>query len=177
MKTASMTMEMKAVTHTLYWLEKRKDDRKTQAVIFTDSMSLLQKVKKGTIHSVWIHSMQQIGLGGIKWIYCPGHGKSRATNRQISYRELQDLQMVLHWADQRYSDSSETFSRQSTNCSTTVFIDYWREANGEAVANCWRFAKKPSSTKLTWSHVQPCREFFKRNDAISIRTSLLFVRH
>ena len=51
MKTASMTLEMGAVTHVLYWLAEKKDGQKTQAVIHTDSMSLLQKVKKGSIHS------------------------------------------------------------------------------------------------------------------------------
>ena len=33
--------------HALYWLAERKDSQRTRAAICTDSMSLLQKVKKG----------------------------------------------------------------------------------------------------------------------------------
>ena len=72
METASMMMEVEAVTHTLYWLAERKDGQKTQAVILTDSMSLLQRVEKESILSKWIHVVQQISEGWIRWIYCPG---------------------------------------------------------------------------------------------------------
>ena len=40
-------MEVEAVTHALRWIASLADSRTTHAIIFTDSMSLLQKVKSG----------------------------------------------------------------------------------------------------------------------------------
>ena len=45
--TSSLTMEVEAVTHALRWIASRGDSQSTHAIIFTDSMSLLQKVKSG----------------------------------------------------------------------------------------------------------------------------------
>ena len=80
-RTASMTMEMEAVTHALWWLSTRNDSRRTHAVILTDSMSLLQKVQKGTIHSEWAHALRKINLGKITWMYCPGHAGVKGNER------------------------------------------------------------------------------------------------
>ena len=80
-RTASMTMEMEAVTHALWWLSTRNDSRRTHAVILTDSMSLLQKVQKGTIHSEWAHALRKISLGKITWMYCPGHAGVKGNER------------------------------------------------------------------------------------------------
>ena len=50
-KTASLTVEVEAVTCAIYWLATNEISHKTKAVILTDSMNLLQKVKAGMIHS------------------------------------------------------------------------------------------------------------------------------
>ena len=44
--TSSFTMEVEAATHVLRWIATRGDSRTTHAIIFTDSMSLLQKVER-----------------------------------------------------------------------------------------------------------------------------------
>ena len=44
--TSSLTMEREAVTHALRWIASSGGNQTTQAIILTDSMSLLQKVKK-----------------------------------------------------------------------------------------------------------------------------------
>merc|ERR1712121_308086 len=46
---------------------------RTKAVILTDSMNLLQKVKTGMIRSEWLDALQRIRLKEITWMYCPGH--------------------------------------------------------------------------------------------------------
>ena len=83
-KTASMTLEMEAVIHALCWLAERKDSLETQAVILTESVSLLQKVKREpsipngyTLCSrlVWVESDRYNA-----W----GTPESRATNKQNS---------------------------------------------------------------------------------------------
>ena len=81
LRTSSMTMEMEAVTHALWRLSTRNDSRRTHAVILTDSMSLLQKVQKGTIHSEWAHALRKISLGKITWMYCPGHAGVKGNER------------------------------------------------------------------------------------------------
>ena len=43
--TSSLTMETEAVTHALRWIASRGDSQTTHAIILTDSMSLLQKMK------------------------------------------------------------------------------------------------------------------------------------
>ena len=44
---SNLTMEVEAVTHALRWIASRGDSQITYAIILTDSMSLLQKVKNG----------------------------------------------------------------------------------------------------------------------------------
>ena len=45
--TSSLTVEVEAVTHALRWIASRGDSQTTHVLIFTDSLSLLQKVKGG----------------------------------------------------------------------------------------------------------------------------------
>ena len=45
--TSSLTMKVEAVTHAHRWIASRGDSQTTRAIILTDSMSLLQKVKSG----------------------------------------------------------------------------------------------------------------------------------
>ena len=42
---SSLTMEVEAVTHALRWFASRGDSQTIHAIILTDSMSLIQKVK------------------------------------------------------------------------------------------------------------------------------------
>ena len=50
---SSLTMEVVAVTHALRWIASRGDSQTTHAIILTDSMSLLQKVKSGMGSPDW----------------------------------------------------------------------------------------------------------------------------
>ena len=45
--TSSLTIEVEAVTHALRWIASRGDSQAPHAMIFTDSVSLLQDVKRG----------------------------------------------------------------------------------------------------------------------------------
>ena len=45
--TYSLTMEVEAVTHAIQWLVSQRDAQITDAIILTDSLNLLQKVKSG----------------------------------------------------------------------------------------------------------------------------------
>ena len=60
--TSSLTMEVEAVTHALRWIASSGDSQKTHAIIFTDSTSLLQKVKSGMGSPDWNASMVDIHL-------------------------------------------------------------------------------------------------------------------
>ena len=80
-KTASLTMEVEAVTHALYWLATKEISHKTKAVILTDSMNLLQKVKAGMIRSEWLDPLKRIRLKEITWMYCPGHAGVKGNER------------------------------------------------------------------------------------------------
>ena len=44
----------------------------THAIILTESMSLLQKVKSGMGSEDWNMSMVYIHLGKLLWVYCAG---------------------------------------------------------------------------------------------------------
>ena len=67
-------MEVEAVTHALRWIASRGDSQTTHAIILTDSMSLLQKVKSGMAGSPdWNVSMVDIHLGKLLRVDCPGH--------------------------------------------------------------------------------------------------------
>ena len=58
--TSSLTMEVDAVTHSLRWIASRGDSRSTHAVILTDSMGLLQKMKSGMGSPDWNVSIVDI---------------------------------------------------------------------------------------------------------------------
>ena len=80
-KTASLTMEVEAVSRALHWLATKEASPKTKAVILTDSMSLLQKVKAGMIRSEWLDPLKRIRLKDITWMYCPGHAGVKGNER------------------------------------------------------------------------------------------------
>ena len=66
-------MEVEAVTHALRRVASRGDSRTTHAIILTDSMSLLQKVKNGMGSPDWNVSMADIHLQKLLWVHCHGH--------------------------------------------------------------------------------------------------------
>ena len=70
--TSSLTMEVEAVTHALRWIASRGDSQTTLAVILTDSMNLLLKVKSGMGSPDWNVSVVDIHLRRLRWVYCPG---------------------------------------------------------------------------------------------------------
>ena len=71
--TSCLTMEVEAVTYALCWTASRGDSQTTHTILFTDSMSLLQKVKSGMGSPDWNVSMVDIHLRKLLWVYHPGH--------------------------------------------------------------------------------------------------------
>ena len=67
---SSMSMEIKAVTEALLYL---RNSQHRKAVIVSDSMSTLQKVKKKLLYADWIPSIKDSQLQSLKWLFCPGH--------------------------------------------------------------------------------------------------------
>ena len=74
-------MEVEAVTHALRWIASRGDSQITYAIILTDSMSLLQKVKNGVGSPDWNVSMVDIHLRKLLWVYCPAHAGVKGNDR------------------------------------------------------------------------------------------------
>ena len=74
-------MEVEAVTHALRWIASRGDCQTTHAIILTDSMTLLQKVKSGMGSPDWTVLMADIHLRKLLWVYCPGHAGVKANDR------------------------------------------------------------------------------------------------
>ena len=80
--TSSLTMELEAVTHALRWIASGGDSRTTHAIILTDSLSRLQKVKNGIGSPNWSMSMVDIHLRKLLWVYCPGHAGVKGNDRE-----------------------------------------------------------------------------------------------
>ena len=59
---SSLTMKVEAITNVLRWMASRGDSRTTHAIILTNSMSLLQKVKSGIGSPGWNVSLVDIHL-------------------------------------------------------------------------------------------------------------------
>ena len=74
-------MEVKTVTHALRWIASKADSHTTPATILTDSMSLLQKVKRGMGSPDCNVSMVDIHLLRLLWVYCPGHAGVKGNDR------------------------------------------------------------------------------------------------
>ena len=78
------------------------------AIILTDSVSLLQKVKSGMGSSDWHVSMFDIHLRKILWVICPGHagvkrGNDRAdrlagkSNHYLRFGRSEVLRSLIHY--------------------------------------------------------------------------------
>ena len=71
--TSSLTMEAETVTHAIQWLASQRHAQITHAIILTDSMNPLQKVKSGMSCPDWHTAMHSLRLQRLLWYYCPGH--------------------------------------------------------------------------------------------------------
>ena len=96
---SSLTMEVEAVTHALRWIASRGDSQITYAIILTDSMSLLQKVKNGVGSPDWNVSMVDIHLRKLLWVYCPGHAGVKGNDRADSLAGKATLTMACFSED------------------------------------------------------------------------------
>ena len=116
--TSSMSMEIKAITEVLAFLEESAFRR---AVIVTDSMSTLQKIRKKLLYSDWVSHINASNLQALTWIFCPGHsgvlGNERADRlagtAEINNECTLDPPAVIahvkeHLAAQRPPSSSNT---------------------------------------------------------------------
>ena len=74
-------MDVEAVTHALCWIASRGDSQPTHAIILTDLVSLLQKVKSGMGSPDWNMSMVNVHLWKLLWVYCPGHAGMKGNDR------------------------------------------------------------------------------------------------
>ena len=59
-------MEVEAVTHALYWIISRDDNQTAHAIIFSDPVSLLQKVKSG-MHGMARHPLSETLADVLRW--------------------------------------------------------------------------------------------------------------
>ena len=76
--TSSMGMEVQAITQALQWLQSQAV---THAVIATDSMSTLEKVKGGQLYADWVGPLGSSHLKKLTWLFCPGHSGVRGNER------------------------------------------------------------------------------------------------
>ena len=60
--TACLTMEVKAVTHTVHWPASQSDTKITHAIILPDSMNLLHNVESGLCYPDWHVAMHSLRL-------------------------------------------------------------------------------------------------------------------
>ena len=77
--TPSLTIKVEAVTHALCCIASR--GQTTHAIILTDSMSLLQKVKSGMGSPDRNVSMVDIHIRKLLWVCCPGHAGVKGNDR------------------------------------------------------------------------------------------------
>ena len=74
-------MEVEAVTPALCWIGSRGDSQTTHAILLTDSVNVLQKVKNGMGSPGWSVSMVDIYLRKLLWVHCPGHAGVKGNDR------------------------------------------------------------------------------------------------
>ena len=95
--TSNLTMEVEAVAHALHWIALRGDSQTTHAIILTDSMSLLQKVKNGMGSPDWNVSIADIHLQRLLWIYCPGHARVKGNDSRKTVEQNNPHKWLASW--------------------------------------------------------------------------------
>lgn len=81
--TSSMSMEIKAIAEVLAYLE---ENACRKAVIVTDSMSTLQKIRKKMLHVDWISHINASNLQALTWIRVQGTQASWAMRGLIGWQ-------------------------------------------------------------------------------------------
>ena len=79
--TSSMLMEVKAITEALRYLQLHQHKR---ALIITDSMSTLQKVRKEYLYADWVPLISGSALESLTWVFSPGHAGVQGNERADS---------------------------------------------------------------------------------------------
>ena len=79
--TSSMLMEVKAITEALRYLQQHQHKK---ALIVTDSMSTLQKVRKEFLYADWVPLIADSALESLTWIFSPGHAGVQGNERADS---------------------------------------------------------------------------------------------
>ena len=79
--TSSMLMEVKAITEALRYLQPLQFKK---ALIVTDSMSTLQKVRNEFLYADWMPLISGSSLENITWIFSPGHAGVQGNERADS---------------------------------------------------------------------------------------------
>ena len=74
-------MEVKAITEALRYLQLQHYKK---ALIVTDSMSTLQKVRKEYLYADWVPLISGSPLENVTWIFSPGHAGVRGNERADS---------------------------------------------------------------------------------------------
>ena len=83
------------ITHPLHRIASRGDNRTTHAIILSDSVSLLQKVKSGMGSPDWNVLMADIHLRKLTWVYYPGRAGVKRNDRANRLAGKQILTSVL----------------------------------------------------------------------------------
>ena len=76
--TSSMSMEIHAISQALLWLQNQPF---AHAVMATDSMSTLEKVRCGQLYADWVEPLRNSHLKKLTWLFCPGHSGVRGNER------------------------------------------------------------------------------------------------
>ena len=93
--TSSLTIEVEAVTHAIWWLASQRDAQITHAIILTDSMNLLQKVESGMGCHDWHTAIHILRQQTLLWIYCPGHARVSGNEQADKLASTADITSSL----------------------------------------------------------------------------------
>ena len=137
-----------AVTRALRWSASRGNGRITHAIIFTDLVSLPQKMKSGIGSPDWNVSMVDIHFQ--KLLYCPGHAR-------VEWNHPADrLEGKATIAKACFSEDQKCWGAWETTCGhkakdITPLIAWRREAWEEEALDdlLWKDERGPSSVRRT----------------------------
>ena len=143
-------MEVEVVTHTLHWIASRGDSQTKLAIILTDLMRLLQKVKSGMGSPDWMCRWSTLTFEnpcGCTARDMPGW---RGMTEQVDWRAKQPSQVAC------LSEDLKCWGAWDTTCGhkakdTTPSIAWRREACKEETLDDlpWKDERGPSSVRRT----------------------------